>query len=680
MNRKSFLALLMALAMLLGMTAVAEPVPSPEAEEVLSTAFLMYADANWNYQWWHDGSEPANGVKVTEVAVTGEGKYTVGLDFTETPDGAASGIAFAAVGLDQGEKNMPGWDIRVDEIRVNGEAIALTKGYTSSDDKVVTRSNIYNEWVGELPSDARSWDGSLDGASAITVDKAAFESVKTIEVDFTLFQYGEAMAYIMFADGGWTSQYWGSDDSAVKATNVNVTKPGDYTVALDFTATEAGVAEGLSFTALGLKNGEKVFPGMFLKINDIRLNGESIAFTKGYTSSDDQVETRMNIMNEWVSELPADARSWDKSTEDASWIIVDKALFTGVKTYEVDFTLVPKTDTAFLMFADSNWATSAWNAGEYADTNAVEVNGPGTYTVSLDFSGVEGGAIPGVAFMAVGIANGETTFPGYFIDVTEIKVNGTAIDITPDFTTSDEGVVTRSNIWNEWVTEIPDAARTADGNLEGVSAQIATAEALSNITTIDVTFDYIYGEPPAVEEDQPLTEDEVNELISKTYGAYIAVQSNPNYIFRNDWEDSSYGRDADNGVFATLAKTNGDGTVSDYGATFFDAEITGNGTYTCGMTTGEMGFGDDTGFFFFRVATDIPAKLVKEGYVTISDVTVKIGDGKTQSGVLVDDSGDWVKLVVADEYNKVYADGVVLTVPGPNTTVTFTFTVSGLAN
>ena len=97
------------------------------------------------------------------------------------------------------------------------------------------------------------------------------------------------------------------------------------------------------------------------------------------------------------------------------------------------------------------------------------------------------------------------------------------------------------------------------------------------------------------------------------------------------------------------------------------------------MTTGEMGFGEDTAFHFFRVSTDIPSKLVKEGYVTISDVTIKIGEGKTQSGVVVDTSGDWVKLIVEDNYNNIKADGVVLTVPAPNTTTVFTFTVSGLA-
>jgi hypothetical protein len=34
----------------------------------------------------------------------------------------------------------------------------------------------------------------------------------------------------------------------------------------------------------------------------------------------------------------------------------------------------------------------------------------------------------GLAFTALGIVNGEKTFNGYFIDITEIKVNGEAKD------------------------------------------------------------------------------------------------------------------------------------------------------------------------------------------------------------------------------------------------------------
>jgi hypothetical protein len=115
-----------------------------------------------------------------------------------------------------------------------------------------------------------------------------------------------------------------------------------------------------------------------------------------------------------------------------------------------------------------------------------------------------------------------------------------------------------------------------------------------------------------------------------------------------------------------------------YGGVFEDATITGNGTYTVTMTTGEMGFGTDSFFRYFRVATDIPARLVKEGHVTITDAKVKIGEGKTQEGLIIHSEGDWLKIVVTDEYNKLDA-GFGYTVPGPNTKVVFTFTVNGLA-
>ena len=670
-NVTKLMALVMALLMVLGTVPAMAETLSPVAEEIGPKAFLMYADGAWVNQIWNAG-DVVPGITATEATITGEGDYTVGLSF-ENP---AEGLAFAALGIADGEANFPGWKIRINEIRVNGEAIAISKGYTSSDDGIVTRMNIYNEWVSELPADARSFDGNTADANWIMVDKGAFEAVTSVEVDFSFMKYGIDTAYIMYADSAWAAQYWldGNAYDGVVATNATVTGAGDYTVGLDFTGTTNGKASGVAFAALGIKHGENLFPGMMIKINDIRVNGASVAFAKGYTSSDDGIETRMNIMNEWVSELPADARSFDGSVEGASPIIIDKALLADVATIEIDFTLIPVTDTAFLMFADSNWANQAWNPGEFAETNAVKIEGEGTYTLSLEFAE----EIPGFAFLAAGIATGEKTFPGYFMDVTEIKVNGEAIEIGKDYTSSDDGIVTRANIWNEWVTELPADAHVADGNLEGATAQIATKEALSNVKTLDVTFDFIYGEPPAPEGPAPLTEEQVAEMIAADYNGYIAVQSE-NYVFRNDWEEPSYGRDAENGAHKILAYIESDSTITDKNATFVDAAITGNGTYTVSMTVGEPGFGSDTFFRYFRVATDIPTQLVNEGYVLITDVKVKFGEGKTQEGVVVWTEGDWVKLVVVDEYNHVEAP-FGYTVPAPGTTVTFTFTVSGLAD
>ena len=657
--------------------AVEAPTEEPAAATA-ATAYIMFANADWSAQYWHDGNEYA-GVKATTVDVTEPGSYTVGLEF----ENESAGVAFAALGLKDGEKLFPAHYLKINEIRVNGEAIEVDKGYTSSDDGVETRMNIMNEWVGELPADARSYDGYVDDANWIIVDKDAFAAVKSIEIDFDLMKYGQDTAYIMYADATWERQYWldGNDWGGVTATNATVTGPGDYTVGLDFTTTEYGKAHGVAFTALGLKKGENVFPGMMLKINEIRINGAAVEMTKGYTSSDDGVETRMNVFNEWVPEVPNDAsvRSFDGSVEGASAQIVDRAVFDGdVLTYEIDFTLVPVTDTAYIMYADSAWANQYWLDGnEYAGVTAsnVTVDGAGTYTVGLTFDT----PAAGVAFAAVGIKTGEKTFPGYFIDVKEIKVNGEAIEIGKAYTSSDDQVETRANIMNEWVSELPKDARRADANLEGAAPIVVNKDDLAEVSSIEITFDYIYGEPAVEEGVAPMTEDEKAAAIAADYSAYFGFQTE-NYIFRNAWDDASYGKDVEGGLyFGQMTGWDGDVAVN-YGGTYADAAVTANGTYTVSLTTGDMAFGPDTFFRMLYVSTDIPSKAVKEEVITISDVKVKFANGKTQDLTYVNTSGDYAKITLIDEYDSKVPGELAYTMPAAGEAITVTFTVSGLAD
>ena len=177
-------------------------VPAMAEETAAPVAYIMYADGAWANQFWYDGNEYP--VKATTAEINGAGEYTVGLEFNEE----AQGLAFTALGIKNGETLLPGYTIELKAIRVNGEEIAFEKGYTSSDDGVETRMNIYNEWVSELPKDARSFDGKTDDAKPIIVDKELFAAVKTIEIDFILHQYGVDTAYIMYADGAWANQYW----------------------------------------------------------------------------------------------------------------------------------------------------------------------------------------------------------------------------------------------------------------------------------------------------------------------------------------------------------------------------------------------------------------------------------------------------------------------------------------
>ena len=132
----TILALVTALCLIFGCVSFAT---AEEAAEDGMTAYLMYANADWSQQYWLDGNEYPT-VTAKNVTVTGAGEYTVGLEFAEE----AQGLAFTAIGIDGGEIAFPNYTIELKEIRVNGEAIEVKKGYTSSDDGITTRENIYN--------------------------------------------------------------------------------------------------------------------------------------------------------------------------------------------------------------------------------------------------------------------------------------------------------------------------------------------------------------------------------------------------------------------------------------------------------------------------------------------------------------------------------------------------------
>ena len=188
---KKTLAIVLCLALMMSAVSI---VPALAEEAAAPVAYIMYADSAWANQFWYDGNEYP--VKATTAEITGAGEYTVGLEFNEE----AQGLAFTALGITDGEILLPGYTIELKAIRVNGEEIAFEKGYTSSDNGVETRMNIYNEWVSEVPKDARSFDGKTDDAKPVIVDKELFAAVKTFEIDFAVHQFGVDTAYIMFAD------------------------------------------------------------------------------------------------------------------------------------------------------------------------------------------------------------------------------------------------------------------------------------------------------------------------------------------------------------------------------------------------------------------------------------------------------------------------------------------------
>ena len=161
------------------------------------------------------------------------------------------------------------------------------------------------------------------------------------------------------------------------------------------------------------------------------------------------------------------------------------------------------SSVAWIMFNGGDWAMS-YSVGDVYTPDSitsgivptdVQVTGPGTYTVALDFTGTEAGYANNTAFSAVGISNGEQNFPGYCILITELKINGEAVKLKGrNYTCADDGKCTRTNLYNEWVDmkTARDGARVLIGDLTGISATILdrSLPAMSRIEKLEVTFRY----------------------------------------------------------------------------------------------------------------------------------------------------------------------------------------------
>lgn len=159
-----------------------------------AVAWIMFNSGDWGIMYSvgdaYDPAAKTDGLVATDVEVTGEGTYTVSLDFTKTGGGFANGTAFCALAIGNGEILYPGYVVTITELTVNGEPYTLTANpYTTSDDQKCTRVNIFNEWVTAVPAEARTADGSLSSVSPVIVDNADLSHMETLSITFT---YGPA--------------------------------------------------------------------------------------------------------------------------------------------------------------------------------------------------------------------------------------------------------------------------------------------------------------------------------------------------------------------------------------------------------------------------------------------------------------------------------------------------------
>ncbi|MCL2627335.1 MAG: glycoside hydrolase family 5 protein [Oscillospiraceae bacterium] len=155
---------------------------------------------------------------------------------------------------------------------------------------------------------------------------------------------------------------------------------------------------------------------------------------------------------------------------------------------------------AWIMFNSGSWDME-YSVGDRYQPEQIakgieptdpEITGEGTYTVALDFTGTSQGYANGIAFSAIGIMNGEILFPGYHIVIRELLINGEEATLEGiPFTTNDNPVTTRLNLYNEWVSKVPPEARIFEGNIDDASPRILANYTSTRITSISITFDYI---------------------------------------------------------------------------------------------------------------------------------------------------------------------------------------------
>ena len=151
------------------------------------------------------------------------------------------------------------------------------------------------------------------------------------------------------------------------------------------------------------------------------------------------------------------------------------------------------TAVAWIMYRSANYQVSYSAGDEYNPFNITEglkaqdvtVTGEGEYEVSLDMSEL---FAQGCAFSAVGITNGEQLFPDCIIDIREVCINDSPVELKgDDYTCSDDGKCTRVNLFNEWAR--PDnSARMADGTVSTASSMILDLDSNLPVKKISVKF------------------------------------------------------------------------------------------------------------------------------------------------------------------------------------------------
>lgn len=164
-----------------------------------------------------------------------------------------------------------------------------------------------------------------------------------------------------------------------------------------------------------------------------------------------------------------------------------------------------------------------------------------------------------------------------------------------------------------------------------------------------------------------------NAFAADAYNAYLGVQTNDSWIYRNAWNDTQFGRDVDGWDYSKLAAN---GEAADIDGTFTDAEITADGTYKVSLTGADLS--GERIFSQLFVSTDIPL----DSGVKITNVNVYIDGQKKYTfdeAFIAEDITDYIQFHAINIWNDdLGKEEGLFAYMMPNDSVEMEFTVSGM--
>ncbi len=410
------LLLASALILALGVFAYAE-----EEEAAASTiAYIFWQDQDW----WPAASSKADDYWTpTPAIVTGEGWYTVKVD-AHMPgwfySGGNSNIGaqkFAVV-IKDGNTLFPNLYMHIVEVRIDGVSYPcgdVTYGQTGYDNINTDDGNVYwaandtyallyDQWMidnGGSIGTGTTWNSKAQAQNFQAFDVSALNNPKSIEIDFFLSAQqdvkpegmldlrvlGEgpnvpgkhvsladlipppavaADAYIFWQDQDWWPATSNNKDTYWTPTAAVVTGEGHYTASVrghmpNWFVEQGQTNKGAQKLAVVIADGADKFPGMYMQITDIRVDGVSYAcgdVTYGQTgynniNSDDGTvywdanDTYGLIYDQYMIGSNGEiwnGKTWDSSATAQKFDIFDVSVLDDPKKIEIDFFLSNKQD------------------------------------------------------------------------------------------------------------------------------------------------------------------------------------------------------------------------------------------------------------------------------------------------------------------------------------------------